>query len=182
MRLCLPRTIAVPAVLLAAFLGRPSAAQTCGGSVRIGFAESRGGVLQTLPVRSLGVTAAFFTSDVSVGTPTAAEARRDPAVDADGTERLGEPGRLSARGPDLHARTGCGLALLHLRLRRGRDTMTLDVYRPHSHAPSRLDAPVLFRPGRYVLDLGAARRVSTGGSPHVFAASAVRRVSGDPGE
>lgn len=181
------RTAALFSALASALLGHAAAAQTCSGSVRIGFADSRSGVLQMLPAQSLGVSAAFFTSDASAGTPTAAEARRDPAVEADGTERLGGPGRLSAQGGELHVRTGCGLALLHLRLTRGRDTMTLDVYRPHAHAPSRLDAPVLFRPGRYVLDLGTAQRVSTGGTPYVFSARVVRRassapVSGDPGE
>lgn len=152
----------------------PAAAQTCGGSLRLEFSEAKGrSSPRVLRARDLDVTAAYFLGDPN-GLLTADEARRDPAIDADGTEALGAGARLSASGAAVRVRTGCGLALLHLRIRRGQRTMTLDVYRAPDHVPTALDAPIPFRPGRYVLDLETARRVSEGGSPRVYSASAVR--------
>ena len=172
-RSAMSRLLAATLALLAC---SPAAAQTCGGSLRLEFSEAKGrGSPRVLRARDLAVTAAYFLGDPN-GLLTADEARRDATVEADGTEALGAGARLSAAGSAVRVRTGCGLALVHLRIQRGRRTMTLDVYRAPDHVPAQLDAPVPFRAGRHVLDLWTARRVSTGGSPYVYSAAAVRRA------
>ncbi len=171
-------------LLLALAAAAPARAQTCFGSVHLQFSEATGrGRLRVLPARDLAVTAEYFLGDGN-GLLTAEQARRDPAVSADGTEvlRTATRGtttrrrlpRLIGSGSTVRVATGCGLALVHLRITYRRRVMTLDVYRAPDHVATGFDAPVPFREGRYVVDFWTSARLSTGGSPDVYAASAVR--------
>ena len=168
--------LAALSVLLAA---APAAAQTCGGSLRLEFSEEHPGrrAPTAVPARRLAVTAEAFLGDPN-DLVTADAARRDPDIEAEPAERLGAAlgSRLSTNGTAVRVRTGCGLALVHLRVKLRRSVMTLDMYRAPDHVATELDAAVPFRPGRFVLDLWTARRVSSGGSPYVYSASAVQRA------
>lgn len=162
----------------------PARAQTCFGSVRLQFSEatSRGGP-RVLAARDLAVTAEYFLGDPN-GLLTAEQARRDPAVSADGTASLSTRARgtrtsrslprLTASGSTVRVATGCGLALVHLRITYRRRVMTLDVYRAPDHVATEFDAPIPFREGRYIVDFWTSPRLSTGGSPDVYSVSAIQ--------
>lgn len=54
--------------------------------------------------------------------------------------------------------TRCGFGLLRVAVtdRWARETMTLDFYNVPAHVPLRPSRPIPFRPGRWILDVGAA--------------------------
>ncbi len=158
-------------------------AQTCAGVLALSFYdvdyETREVGRYVIPIRSLGVTAEFFHGETA-GTPTADEARRDPALELRAREVLAAYPRLFVGGTEVALAPQCGLELLHLVVEYRHETMTLDVYRIPSHIGMRLDGPVPFRPGRYILDLATAERLPSDTPETVYAASAVRPAGEAP--
>lgn len=151
-------------------------AQTCAGVLWLEFYdvdyEDRPAGRYVIPVRSLGLVAEYYHGAAD-GMPTAEEARQDPALALRDREELRAFSRLYVGGTEVGVAPRCALALLHLEIEYRHETMTLDLYRIPDHIGLRLDGPIPFRPGRYVLDFATARQF---GNPpeHVYAADAVR--------
>ena len=145
-------------ILLALLAAPASRAQTCSGILSLSFYdveyEARGDHY-IIPIHSLDVTAQFFSGRIS-GFPTAAEARRAPALRLHGEDRLRRDSRLYMTGTTLAVAPRCGLSLLHLVVVYRDATMTLDLYNVPSHIGLQLSEAIGFRPGRYVLDFATA--------------------------
>lgn len=152
-------------------------AQTCAGALWLEFYdvdyEDSPSGRYVIPLRSLDLTAEYFHGETT-GLPTADEARRDPALELRGRDVLNGHSRLYAAGTEVAVAPRCTLALLHLEIEYRRETMTLDVYRVPDHIGLRLDGPIPFRPGRYVLDFETAGRIANPWQEHVYAADAIR--------
>lgn len=156
-------------LLLALFVAVPAHAQTCLGVLRLTFVDpaSTARPRPDIYIRDLDVRAQFIRADIPAGTAPPADS---VSVIGSRAAHLAAYADAYVSGTVLSLSPECGTSLLHLVLVHHHETMTLDLYNVPNHIGLDLDAPVPFRPGRFVFDFDTAQRVSW----NVFSAADVR--------
>ncbi len=162
-------------LLLALTAAAPSQAQTCAGVLDLTFVDptSSARPLPEVHIREVDVRAQFLTVPVPAGTHPAAD---DLPMARSRRAHLPAYGDAYVSGTVLSLAPRCGTTLLHLVLEYHHETMTLDLYHVPSHVPLAFDAPVPFRPGRFVFDFRATDRTGLRDGYRVYPASATRRA------
>lgn len=162
-------------------LAAPAAAQTCAGALDLPLAIEVGvePALRTVPIP----VSAMFSVEATLVTRRGVEfhSEAQPLLPFDSL--LAHPDRFEVRpvpvplhGPirpadTLSIRTRCGYYLVRVAITRdnGGAPMVVDLYNVPPHIPLRLDAPLVVRPGRLRLDLGASdglTRMAPGPPPY----------------